>query len=254
MNEAAMNKDLTCEQLHEIGAELALGVLSGRERAEAAAHLDRCADCREYIEQLALVGDGLLSLLPGSEPPAGFENRVARRLTEIQVARDGHENARGAALRPTRVRRGVRLRVASAAAVIALGFGFGGWAVGTAIENLAAGPAPPVRTAEGMLRANLTAGGTDDRQPVGEIYAHPGPRGWVFMSVDLADAGTRYSGKVICTLERTDGTTVRLGTFSLRGGYAYWGAPTSVNLSTLAGARLTATDGRVLATAHFTGR
>ncbi|WP_241691921.1 hypothetical protein [Streptomyces lydicus] len=65
-----MNKDLTCEQLHEIGAELALGVLSGRERAEAAAHLDRCADCREYIEQLALVGDGT-AVPPARERTAG---------------------------------------------------------------------------------------------------------------------------------------------------------------------------------------
>ncbi|BDM74118.1 hypothetical protein HEK616_76050 (plasmid) [Streptomyces nigrescens] len=249
-----MNKDLTCEQLHETGAELALGVLSGRERAEAAAHLDRCADCREYIEQLALAGDGLLSLLPGREPPAGFETRVARRLTRLQAARDGREPARSSGLRRTGLRRGVRLRVASAAAVLALGFGFGGWAVGTAIENLAAGPAPSVQAGAGMLRANMTAAGTNPPQRVGEIYAHPGPRGWVFMSVDLADAGIRYSGKATCTLERTDGTTVRLGTFNLRNGYAYWGTPASVNPSTLSGARLTSTDGHVLATAHFTAR
>ncbi|GAB7029085.1 hypothetical protein AB0G35_13245 [Streptomyces sp. NPDC021749] len=251
-----MNKDLTCEQLHETGAELVLGVLSGRERAEAAAHLDRCADCREYIEQLALVGDGLLALLPGGEPPAGFETRVARRLTLAQAARDGRETARASESRRTGVRSGVRMRVAAAAAALALGFGFGGWAVGTAIENLASGSAPPVQAGTGMLQAHLTAAGaaagTDHRPPVGEIYAHPGPRGWVFMSVDLADAGIRYSGKATCTLERTDGTTVRLGTFNLRDGYAYWGAPASVNPATLSGARLTSTDGRVLATAHFT--
>ncbi|MFD8543103.1 anti-sigma factor family protein [Streptomyces sp. NPDC059649] len=246
-----MNNDLTCEQLHQTGAELALGVLSGRERAEAAAHLDRCADCREYIEQLALVGDGLLSLVPGSEPPAGFETRVARRLTQAQAARDGRETARAAGLRRAGFRNGVRLRVAAAAAALALGFGFGGWAVGTAIENVAAGPASPVQAGTGMLRAHLIAAGADHRPSVGEIYAHPGPHGWVFMSVDLADAGIRYSGKATCTLERTNGTTVRLGTFHVRDGYAYWGAPASVNPSTLSGARLTSTDGRVLATAHF---
>ncbi|MGW2424877.1 zf-HC2 domain-containing protein, partial [Streptomyces sp. NPDC001709] len=65
-----MSSDANCDRLREIGAELALGVLPGRERAEAVAHLDRCADCREYVRQLTLVGDRLIGLLPGSEPPA----------------------------------------------------------------------------------------------------------------------------------------------------------------------------------------
>lgn len=249
-----MAKDMTCEQLHEVGAELALGVLSGRERAEAAAHLDLCADCRECVEQLVLVGDGLLGLLPGIEPPAGFEGRVARRLSQAQAARDGHETARGLGLRREGFRRRVRLRIASAAAVLALGCGFGGWALGTAIENVVAGPEHAVQAGAGMLHTQLAAAGTGQGKPAGEIYAHPGTPGLVFMSVDLADAGVTYSGKVTCLLERTDGTTVRLGTFDLRDGDGYWGAPASVDPSALSGARLTSSDGRVLATAHFTAR
>ncbi|MFF2807030.1 hypothetical protein ACFVT2_07550 [Streptomyces sp. NPDC058000] len=247
-----MNKDLTCERLRETGAELALGVLSGRERAEAAAHLDRCADCREYVEQLALVGDGLLGLLPGSEPPAGFEARVARRLNQAQAARDGRENARGFGARHAGFRRGVRLRVASAAAVLALGFGFGGWALGTAIESVVAGPAHTAQGEARVLYAHLTGAGTGQREPAGDVYVHPGSEGWVFMSVDLADAGNPYTGKVTCLLERSDGTTVRLGTFDLHDGDGYWGAP--VHPATLSGIRLTSPDGHVLATAHFTAR
>lgn len=34
-----MGNDVTCEQLREIGAELALGVLPGRQRAGAVEHL-----------------------------------------------------------------------------------------------------------------------------------------------------------------------------------------------------------------------
>ncbi|MEV5482533.1 hypothetical protein AB0L19_16525 [Streptomyces sioyaensis] len=45
-------------------------MLSGRERAEAIAHLDRCADCQEHIEQLALVGDGLLACCPSTSVPS----------------------------------------------------------------------------------------------------------------------------------------------------------------------------------------
>ncbi|MEU9112229.1 hypothetical protein AB0D04_10630 [Streptomyces sp. NPDC048483] len=249
-----LNPNLSCDQLHETGAELALGVLSGRERAEATAHLDRCADCREYIEQLALVGDGLLGLLPGSEPPAGFETRVARRLSQATAARDGRVPASSTGLRRPGFRRAARLRIASAAAVLALGFGFGGWALGTTIENMASGPERPVQTGSEMLQANLTGAGAQHGQPAGEIYAHPGSPSLVFMTVDLDDAGIPYTGKVTCLLERTDGTTVRLGTFTLHDGYGYWGAQASVDLSTITGARLTTADGRILATAHFGGR
>ncbi|GGU95971.1 hypothetical protein GCM10010211_73880 [Streptomyces albospinus] len=249
-----MADDLTCEQLHDIGAELALGVLSGRKRAEAAEHLDRCADCREYIEQLALVGDGLLRLLPDAEPPAGFEARVARQLTQAQAARDARETGRALGGRRAGFRRSLRLRVAAAAAVLALGFGFGGWALGTTIESVVAGPAQPVRATVVMLHAQLTGAGAGHQQPAGEVYAHPGSPGWVFMSVDLADAGIPYNGKVICLLEHADGTTHRLGSFDLHDGDGYWGAPAPVNPDTLSGARLTSADGRVLATAHFTAR
>lgn len=243
-------EDMTCEQLREIGAELSLGVLPGRERAEAVAHLDRCADCREYVEQLTLVGDGLLGLLPDSEPPVGFESRVARRLGQVAAAHDRPARVRARGFSGTRLLGRVRGRVVAVAAAFALAFGFGGWAVGTVVERQAAAPARQAEAAAGMLHADLTAA-SQDGQPVGEIYVHHGPPGWVYMSVDLGDAGSRYSGKAVCLLERKDGTTVRVGSFTLNGGYGYWGAPAPVDLSTLSGARLTSADGTVLATASF---
>ncbi|MER5184131.1 zf-HC2 domain-containing protein [Streptomyces sp. NPDC002896] len=249
-----MSNDATCETLQETGAELALGVLPGRERAEAVAHLDRCADCREYVEQMTLVGDGLIGLLPGSEPPVGFETRVARALTQASAGHEGRLSMRGLG----RVRRGfrrrgpgrVRLRVAAAAAASALVFGFGGWAVGTAIETWTAAPSQPSETASDLLWADLTGVGPG-RPVAGEIYAHAGEPGWLYMSVDLADAGIPYSGKVTCLLERTDGTTEQLGTFEVHDGYGYWGAPAPVDPSTLSGIRLTSADGTVLAVAQF---
>jgi hypothetical protein len=291
--------DRDCEWLRAVADELALGILPGQERAEAIAHLDRCPTCREHVEQLTLVGDGLLSLLPGSEPPAGFETRVTERL----------------GLNPSTRRRRPRAGVAvAAAAAIALGFGFGGWAVGTAVEGA---PAPPSRSSEppgsehGLLAASLLA---PDHRPVGRIFAYTGSPGWVYMSVDLgrdgsgadhqagggsgvglevgggsgvgfqtgvgsgvgfeagvgsgvgfqaADgseaAGPRdgypEAGKVSCRLERTDGTSVHIGEFSLDdAGRGYWGAPTRVDPDTVSGARLLAADGSVLATAHFDAR
>src|ERR1700683_4325260 len=64
----------------DAAAELALGVLTGRERARALAHLDQCEACRENVRQLTVTGEELVGLLPAIEPPAGFETRVMERL------------------------------------------------------------------------------------------------------------------------------------------------------------------------------
>ncbi len=245
-----MTSDLTCYKLREIGAELALGVLPGRERAGAVAHLDRCADCREYVEHLTLVGDRLIGLLPGSEPPVGFETRVAQSLTQGAAAHERRPHARGYGFLHKGLGGRIRLRLASALAVFALACGFGGWAVGTAMEEVTAGPSHSAAAVTGMMWGGLTSARVLGR-PTGEIYAHPGSPGWVYMSVDLADAGSPYTGKVSCQLMRRDGSTVRVGSFTLHKGYGYWGNPASVDPSTLVGARLTSSDGTVLATAHF---
>ncbi|MEU8979406.1 zf-HC2 domain-containing protein [Streptomyces sp. NPDC048309] len=245
-----MSSDVPCEKLREVGAELALGVLPGRERAGAIAHLESCADCREYIEQLTLVGDGLIGLLPGSEPPVGFETRVTQALTQAASAREGRSPALGSGIPRLGLGGRVRLRVASAVAALVLAVGFGGWAVGTVIENVAAGTSPSAENEAGMLSGELTSAQALGK-PTGEIYAHPGSPGWIYMTVDLAVAGTPYSGTVSCLLERSDGSTVRVGTFTMHEGYGFWGGPAAVDPAGLSGARLTAPDGSVLATAHF---
>ncbi|CCK25551.1 hypothetical protein BN159_1172 [Streptomyces davaonensis JCM 4913] len=240
--------DRDCASLRAVADELALGALHGQERADAIAHLDRCPACREHVEQLSLVADGLLSLLPGSEPPSGFETRVLDRLRLN---------------RPTPRRRPRTGVAVAAAAVIALGFGFGGWAVGTAVDGE---PTPPSQSAEppgseqGLLSASLL---TPDHRPVGRIFAYTDSPGWVYMSVHLGDeseAAGSYGGypdarKVSCRLERTDGTAVHIGDFSLdNAGRGYWGAPARVDSDTLSGAQLLDADGSVLATAHFDAR
>ncbi|WKX69314.1 hypothetical protein [Streptomyces sp. XD-27] len=221
--------EMTCHQLRTVGAELALGILPGQERAEAIAHLDRCPGCRQHVERLTLVGDGLLGLVPGSEPPVGFETRVADRLSVP---------------RPQRLRRRrLRLRIAAIAAAAAIACGFGGWAIGTAIDHAPASASRPAEPNRTFLEASLTAG----HRPVGQIFAHPGSPGWVYMSVDL----DRHSGKVTCQLEHVDGAPLSIGSFRLDDGYGYWGAPAPVDPATISGARLLAEDGSVLATANF---
>ncbi|GAX56584.1 zf-HC2 domain-containing protein [Streptomyces olivochromogenes] len=246
-----MSNDMTCEKLREIGAELALGILPGRERAAAVAHLDRCADCREYVEQLTLVGDGLIGLLPGCEPPVGFETRVAQALTQGTPAQDSRARARV----PGAWRRGFggrfRLRLVSTVAALVLAVGFGGWAAGTAIENVVAGASRSTGNEADLLQGDLTSVAVPG-QSAGEVYAHTGSPGWIYMTVDLTGTPTPYSGTVSCLLERRGGGTVRMGTFTLHQGRGSWGGPTTVDPATLSGARLTSPDGTVLATTHFT--
>ncbi|MCX5145654.1 MULTISPECIES: anti-sigma factor family protein [unclassified Streptomyces] len=231
--------EMTCEQLRELDAELALDILPARERARAVAHLDRCPGCRGHIEQLAQVGDGLLGLLPGTEPPVGFESRVTAGLQPAPQQAPPQPVPQPAPAR----RRLLRPRVAVAAAALAVACGFAGWAAGTVIEQ-ASGPASPTAGANGqLLQAPLMAAGGE----VGRVFAHPGQQGWVYMSVDLEKA----TPEVSCVLVNKDGTTTRLGTFSLQGGYGYWVAAADVNPTTLAGANLLTPDGTVLAKANF---
>ncbi|MFF7355344.1 MULTISPECIES: anti-sigma factor family protein [Streptomyces] len=241
-----MSSDWNCDKLREIGAELALGVLCGSERAEAVAHLDGCADCREYIRQLTLVGDRLIGLLPDSDPPPGFETRVARRLAQQAVTQEGSAGARAAG-RATRNFRGrARMRLAAVATTLAVAVGFAGWAVGTAVQQVTA--SAPTTVSEPMLMGDMIAA---SGRPVGEFYAHPGSPGWIFMSVDLSGRRGSYTGTVACLLERADGSMVHVGNFSVRGGRGDWGVGAPGDLSAVLRARLTSPDGTVLATAHL---
>src|ERR1700753_1716516 len=74
------SNEMSCRDFDDVAAELALGVLTGRERAEAVAHLDECDSCREHVRQLSLTGEEMLGLLPSREPTEGFESRVMERL------------------------------------------------------------------------------------------------------------------------------------------------------------------------------
>lgn len=109
-----------CGQLTDVAAELALGALTGRERAAALAHLDHCAACREFVRRLTMIAEELLELLPGAEPLPGFETRAMERAGLI-VQDPGP--SRGAL---SRIRRRIRRIVATitlASAATGLGGG-----------------------------------------------------------------------------------------------------------------------------------
>ncbi len=243
--------EMTCAELAEVAAELALGVLTGRERAAALAHLDECDRCREDVRQLMATGDQLLGLLPPAEPPAGFETRVLDRLglsvpgsapAPGPVPASGRRRGQAELLQAAKGARPGRLRRALAVAAVAVAVaaaGVGGWRVG------AGSPAPHPVSAAPLARASLLSA---TRQQVGEVYLYSGSDRWLYMSVDLG-AGDEL---VKCQVIGTNGRVTTIGSFRLTGGYGGWGTPDPGNAGTLRGARLVAADGTVLAAAAFT--
>ena len=72
--------ELTCAQVSEVSGEFALRILPDEQRAAVAAHLLRCPHCRREVDQMTAIGNQLLELLPGTEPPLGFDRRVLARI------------------------------------------------------------------------------------------------------------------------------------------------------------------------------
>jgi anti-sigma factor RsiW len=102
---------MTCAEVEDLAAELALGGIGGAERAVALAHLARCDACRTLVDQLARAADSILLVAPAVEPPAGFESRVLARIAAA---------AEPVPLRPRGSRRRVWLGAAAVALVAAM--------------------------------------------------------------------------------------------------------------------------------------
>jgi hypothetical protein len=263
--------DMTCAELADVAAELALGVLTGRERGAALAHLETCEDCREEVRLLMATGEQFLELLPPAEPPAGFETRVLDRLglsappvrghaellqpgkRDLQprrrsrhraTVRPGHRVRSDDGTRPSgavRPRRPGRLRRALAATVMGLaliGAGLGGWRIGAG--------SPAIGTAAGPLTSAKLLSAT--HQDVGDIFLYSGANRWLYMSVDLGSGDE----SVTCQVIGPNGELTTVGSFRLAGGYGGWGSPEPNNADTVRGAQLVASDGTVLASATFT--
>ena len=53
-------------------AVLAVGALTGHERARLLAHLEECPQCSAKLEELSVAADALTSLVPDAMPIRGF--------------------------------------------------------------------------------------------------------------------------------------------------------------------------------------
>ena len=224
---------MSCAEFHDSAAELALGVLTGRERAEALAHLDHCEACREHVRQLTMTGEQMLGLLPTAEPPAGFESRVMDR---IGLAAPAPQPLRRRSRRPGWGHVPRRVLAAAAVVVALLGAALGGW-------GLHAATAPTASAT--LTSARLVA--SSDHDQVGQVYMFNSDKPWMYMSVDV-ESGDET---VICQLVSADGHVTTVGSFQLEDGYGAWGSPAWTGDGAPVGARLVTANGTVLATGTF---
>ncbi len=197
--------------------ELALGTLSGLERASVLAHVEGCAACRDEVSRLSAVADALLSLAPSLDPTPGFETRLFDRMGLTGPRRRWRRGAIGS------------LILAGALALsLGLGLGLGG--------------APEVRSPASAIVATLTSGQTVK----GTVYLVPGDPGWLFMSVH----GVRAEGLVSCRV-RVNGRAETVGSFYLQAGTGSWAYALKVPATEVEAAWLVDSNGDVLAAARL---
>jgi hypothetical protein len=223
-----MNDDMNahrCEEHQNELPELALGVLTGRERARALAHVESCAQCAEELEQLSRAADAVVQASTEAEPPMGFEVRLFERMGVSDMRRRSR-------LRPSRWAVGA---LSAAAAVIAL-------AVGLSLGlSSSSPPSPSAAPSNGVVTANLVEHGT----VVGRVATHGGEHPWMWMMLIDSNA----EGTVDCIVVTSDGVSHQVGSFEAKRGYGAWVAPLAVNPKDIRSAEVVSPSGTVIATA-----
>ncbi len=215
--------EMNCAQLADAAPELALGVLCGRERADALEHLDRCGSCRQMVSSLSGVTDELLrSLAPSVEPPTGFESRVLAAMTTPS---------------PVERRRSGRNRMIAALAAACIGLLVGVFAVGRS--------APPVHADAEMHTATGAVVGrihVDGRDPAVVSMTLPG---WADQIHRYGSAGDTYSLHLTSRTGADQFVPVSLDS------QAAWKATLDIDPGTITSAELVDDRGRVWCQADF---
>ena len=220
-------KEHGCEEYGDELAELALGVLTGRERARVLWHVESCPRCAEELEILARAADSVVQAAPEMEPPLGFEVRLFERMGLTDVA------PRRRRLRPSRW---VPAVVGVAAAALVLGLG---------LSLTSSSPTPTVTVQPHGTDHVVTAALVEHGETVGHVMAVGGVKPWISMM--MADSSAQ--GRVNCVVVTDNGVTHRVGSFVAHKGYGAWISPLPVNPHQLRTAEVVSPSGTVTATA-----
>lgn len=231
------SKDIGCASARNDLAEMALGVLTGEERARVVAHVNICEECALELERLCAAVDGLTELVRVDSPPEGFADRT--------VAAFGAD--RGERSSPTKIWWRRPAWIAAAAAVIVIGLGFGvGEAVGShhPTSRIVAEPAYAHGASASLLSATRTG-----KHPakIGEVVMTPGSHAWVMLTMDVPP----HTGSVTCRVRLSDGHDLLVGRFPTGGGYTSWGARLPVPASSVHKLTVSDSEGKAVASADF---
>jgi hypothetical protein len=184
-----------CPEVRELAPEIALGIVSGPQRADALQHASECGPCRVLVGELAEAADALPLLAAEAEPPPGFEQRVLSALKRPRW----------------RNRRRVAAAVAVAAAAATI-MSIVGVRIVESTQETTASPAAAskVRSAE-MMGANGLH--------VGNVFVTNGNPATVIVNVNYAVSQGTYGIQY-----RAGSTTKRLGDIHIRDGQGSWGS------------------------------
>src|SRR6202167_443761 len=152
-----------CEEYSNELAELALGVLTGRERARVLAHVEDCPRCADELELLSRVADTVVQAAPEMDPPLGFEVRLFERMGVSDVT------PRRRRFRPSRW---VPAVVGVAAAALALGLG---------LSLTGSSPTPTVTAQPQGAHRVVTAALVEHGETVGHVMVVGGAKPWISM-------------------------------------------------------------------------
>jgi hypothetical protein len=176
-----------CDAISNDLAQLALGTLSGRERADVLDHLERCPECAADLESLSVAADALLLLAPEATPPVGFDRRVVASMTQGRERRHSISQ---------------RIVALAAVALVALGIGVG------ALVTRSPGHDPSFASA--LLSSPSGA--------KGDVMLSRGPGTWMFVTLDDVKA----SGPITCAVTLRSGKRETVGHFPISSGYGAW--------------------------------
>jgi hypothetical protein len=217
---------LGCDEMEELAPELALGTLTGAERAEAVGHLASCPDCQRRAAELAQVVDSLLVLAPEDDPSPDFAAGVLARTVGKQPADQVPER------RATRRRWAL---VGSIAAAVLAGLVF----TVVALVRDDREEADTVRTAV----ATYDGGRSVCRAVINEIDP-----AWLFVSLD--EPGEERAGYDV-EVRFDTGETARVGRIDLRDGHGELAVTLDLQGSRAHSVRLIGADGEFGYEARF---
>jgi len=203
--------------------ELALGTLTGEDRARALEHVGSCQRCSDELRRLNELGDALLLLAPSAEPPVGFESRVVDRLGVSSEKK-------------WRQRKKVLITAVALLSILVSASAM--YVVGRGDRELADSYRDTLRIANGEYVAAHPL--TDERGVrFGYIFGYQGSPSWIFCVITSGRSTTTYDGEV----SSEDGRTWELGEIYVHEGEGSWGRSLPIPLHDLKEIRLVAQSG-----------